>query len=327
MPVVVALELALLPVMAVLMVVGAVFGLVDRRLRVLRLAAMAAAYISVEVLTLLLLLGVWVGRPLRGRDWWDRSNLRLVAWALGGVLGAAKRTVGFTVSMNEPPAGQDTPLDVPGPVLVMARHGGIGDSFTLVWLLAARYGRRPRVVLKSLLLWEPMIDVALTRMRACFLPPAARRGEGLDRRVAAVASDLDERDALLLFPEGGNWTPRRRLRAIGRLWAARKPEAVKAAALMEHVLPPRTGGVLACLDARPELPVVVFAHTGLDKLTTAGEVWKALPFSDPMTVRWWPAPTAPTDEDGRVAWLTAEWAVIDEWIDATRASQGAVTRA
>lgn len=318
MPLVVAVELALLPVMALLMAVGALFGLVDRRLRLLRLTAMAGAYIIVEVVTLVLLFGAWAVRPLRGRDWWDRSNRRLVAWALGAVLGAANRTVGFTISMQEPPTGQEAPLDAPGPVLVMARHGGIGDSFALVWLLAARYGRRPRVVLKSLLLWEPMIDVALTRMRACFLPPAARRGEGLDRRVADAASSLGEGEALLLFPEGGNWTPHRRLRAIGRLWAARKSEAVKAAALMEHVLPPRAGGVLACLGARPELPVVVFAHTGLDKLTTAGDVWGALPFSDPMTVRWWPAPAAPADEEGRLAWLTAEWAVVDEWIDATR---------
>lgn len=322
-PVVVAIELALLGLMAGLAVVGVITGPLDRRLRLLRLAAMGAAYIVVELVTLVLLLGVWLVRPLRSREWWDRTNVRLVAWALGAVLGSANRTVGFAVSLQEPPTGPGTLLQGSEPVLVLARHGGIGDSFTLVWLLASRFDRRPRVVLKSLLLWEPMIDVGLTRMGACFLPPAARRGEALDQRVAAVAASLAEGEALLLFPEGGNWTPRRRVRAMARLWAARKPAAVKAAALMEHVLPPKAGGVLACLEARPDLPVAVVAHTGLDRITTAGELWRALPFTTPMTVRWWPAPPAPAGEEGQLAWLTAEWAVVDEWIDAARTPRSA----
>jgi 1-acyl-sn-glycerol-3-phosphate acyltransferase len=202
------------------------------------------------------------------------------------------------------------------PVLALARHGGIGDSFTLVWLLAGRYGRRPRIVLKDILLWEPLIDVALTRMGACFLPPAGRREQALETRVAAIAADLRPGDALLLFPEGGNWTPRRRHAAMARLWAARKPQAARQAALFEHVLPPRAGGVLACLDVIPDIPVVVMAHTGLDKVTTAGELWGALPFQAEMSIRWWPAAPAPATEDDRLAWLTREWAVVDQWIDA-----------
>lgn len=318
-PAVLALELVLLVLMVGLAVIGGLCGLIDRRLRLLRLAALAGAYVVVEVATLLILFCVWVARPARDGEWWDRTNLRVVAWALGAVLGAAHRTVGLNISSQDPPPGHGSPLDGSAPVLVLARHGGIGDSFALVWLLASGYGRRPRVVLKSVLLWEPMIDVALTRMRACFLPPSARRGESLDRRIAALASSLEEGDVLLLFPEGGNWTPRRRLQAMARLWAARKPAAVRAASLMDHVLPPRAGGVLACLDARPDLPVVVVAHTGLDRITTARQLWRALPFARPMTLRSWPAPGPPTGEEGRLEWLTAEWAVVDEWIDATRA--------
>ena len=40
----------------------------------------------------------------------------------------------------------------------------------------------------------------------------------------------------------------------------------RAAELMTNVLPPRTGGVFACLDARPGLDVVLAAHAGLDKI-------------------------------------------------------------
>ncbi len=88
---------------------------------------------------------------------------------------------------------------------------------------------------------------------------------------------------------------------------------------MEHVLPPHPGGVLACLNIRPELPVVVVAHTGLEKVTNASLLWSCLPFRHPMAIRWWPAATAPTGEEARTAWLTTEWAVVDQWIDARRA--------
>lgn len=318
MPVSIACELLVLAVLLPVVLVGLLWAVVDRRMRLLRLAAMGISYIAVELLTLVLLLAIWLLRPVRGAEWWDRANVGLVAWALGRILGAARRTVGFRISLQEPPPESASLALLAGaePVIVLARHGGIGDSFSLAWLLAARYQRRPRIVLKSILLWEPLIDVALTRMKACFIPPAAHRGETLEARIGAVASDLRPGDALLLFPEGGNWTPRRRLRAMARLWASGKPAAVRAAALMPHVLPPRVGGVMASLDAQPDLPVAVVAHTGLDRITTAGSLWRAVPFSRPMSVRWWLASPPPGAEAERLAWLTAEWAVVDEWIDA-----------
>lgn len=321
-PVLVALEAVVLGLLAAVAVIGLLAAVIDRRLRLLRLALMGAGYICLEWVGLVALFGVWLLRPVRGRRWCDDADVRLVGWVLGRVLGTATMTVGFAMDIDEP--HRPGPFGEQDPVLVLARHGGIGDSFALVWLLAAHYRRRPRVVLKQILQWEPLIDVALTRMGACFLPPArARAGSSgrpdhtqrLDARVAALAADLAPGEALLLFPEGGNWTPRRRLRAIRRLWAARRSAAARAAALMDHVLPPRAGGVLACLETRPEVPVVIVAHTGLDKITTARQLWDAMPFTTPMSVRWWPPAHPPYGEAERVDWLTTEWAVLDEWID------------
>jgi 1-acyl-sn-glycerol-3-phosphate acyltransferase len=319
-PLLIALELALLPLLLVAAVVGAVAVVVDRRARVLRLALMGSSYIVIELYLLARLFVVWLARPVKGRAWSDAANLALVASGLGHILGAARRTVGLRVVLHEHPAAAP-PAPGGDPVLVLARHGGIGDSFALMWLLAARLGRRPRVVLKSLLLWEPLLDVALTRLGACFLPARARRRGEATAMVAATASSLEPGDALLLFPEGGNWTPRRRLQAMARLWSAGKPQSLRAAALMEHVLPPRAGGVLACLDARPDLDVMVMAHAGLDRLVKPGEVWRALPFAADMEVRWWPV-TPPPESADRAAWLTAEWAVVDQWIDGRRPAPG-----
>ncbi|MDA8045858.1 MAG: 1-acyl-sn-glycerol-3-phosphate acyltransferase [Actinomycetota bacterium] len=319
MPVVVALELAALALMMPLAVVGILTAPLDRRRRILRLAAMGGAYLSVELVALGLLLGTWVRRPVRDAAVTRDDEVRILGWALDRILAAARRTVGLRIAL--PPVPPGSVLDGRDPVLVLARHGGVGDSYTLVWLLAARFGRCPRVVLKRVLLWEPLIDVALSRLGACFLPPSTRAGPGRQARVGALAADLRPGDALLLFPEGGNWTPHRRLAGLARQWAARKPEAVRAAALMEHVLLPRLGGVTACLEARPALPVVVVAHTGLDTITSARGLWRALPFSAPMAIRWWPAAAPPPDGDERLAWLTTEWAVVDQWIDARRAGR------
>jgi 1-acyl-sn-glycerol-3-phosphate acyltransferase len=176
--------------------------------------------------------------------------------------------------------------------------------------------------LKDVLLWEPLLDVALTRMGACFLPARSGDGQSLADRLGRLAGELMGDDALLLFPEGANWTPGRRVRAIAHLRRSRRHRAALTATLMENVLPPRPSGVMACLDARPGVPVVVFAHTGLDLLTSPGDAWRAIPFRVPMTVRWWPAADHPAGQNERLEWLTTEWAVVDEWIDTQRPRAG-----
>ncbi len=312
-PLLVVLELLLLLLLALGAVIGLVAGLADRRRRVLRITLMGMAYFAVELLALMGLAVVWAARPFRARSWYDGANLRILTVALGTILSAARVLVGFRVVVNDPPSL--APFDTDEPVIVLARHGGIGDSYALVWLLASRYQRRPRLIAKEILQWEPLLDVALNRMGACFLPRKAVPGIDLASRIEILASELAAEDALLLFPEGANWTPGRRSRAIARLRANRKHEAGRRAQLMENVLPARPAGVFACLQGSPDIAVVVFAHTGLDKITTAAGVWQAIPFRSPMTVRWWPTLRAPSEEQERLNWLSTEWAIVDEWID------------
>jgi hypothetical protein len=88
---------------------------------------------------------------------------------------------------------------------------------------------------------------------------------------------------------------------------------------MTNVLPPRPDGVFTCLDANPQLSVVVVAHAGLDRMVRAGQVWDQLPLSTPMTVRAWPTVEVPKDREARLAWLTLEWAIVDQWVDAFHA--------
>lgn len=312
-PVILAVQLVAGVLVVLAVVAGLLAGAVDRRWRVLRGASILATYLGAEWCALVALAWVWLGRQVRGRAWADAANLRVLGWALRRVLASAERALGFRVEVTEPPDGR--PMSDPSPVLVLARHGGVGDSIALVSLLIDRYGRRPSIALKGVLAWDPLVDAALSRLGACFLPPSSRRRQGGSELVAATAARLEPHDAMLLFPEGMNWTPGRWRNAVRRLRTERVPAPVRKAELMEHVLPPRWGGVSACLDARPDLSVAVFAHTGLDKITSIAELWRALPFEAAMRVRWWPSLPPPKTDAERIEWLIREWAVVDEWID------------
>jgi 1-acyl-sn-glycerol-3-phosphate acyltransferase len=263
---------------------------------------------------------LWVRRYLLGwllpypRERWERAHQALLTHALGWVMGAARRCLGFNVVVSE--NSKDGVLRGTDPALVLARHGGPGDSFALVHLLLSRYGRRVRIVLKEILQLDPAMDILLNRLGCRFIPSTRRaHADATTERLSTMARDLDTGDVLLIFPEGGNWTPRRRSRIISHFERTAQFRAARQAGLMTNVLPPRPGGVLACLDARPGLPVVIIAHAGLDRLVRVSQAWRRLPLSQPMTVRIWPpsaVPAAPTD---RLAWLTTEWAVIDQWIE------------
>ena len=124
----------------------------------------------------------------------------------------------------------------------------------------------------------------------------------------------------MIFPEGGNFTEKRRDRAIARLHRLGLERMAARAEAMTNVLAPRPGGFLAALDAAPEADVVLVAHTGLDHLLTVGDIWRELPMDKQIVMRWWRVPRAeiPADRDGRIDWLFSRWEEIDAWIDANR---------
>ena len=93
------------------------------------------------------------------------------------------------------------------PMLVCCRHAGPGDSFTLIYALMHWYHREPRIVLKDTLAWDPAIDVLLRRLPARFISPNPGAGERhRGARSPSWPPGLDENDAFVIFPEGGNFT-------------------------------------------------------------------------------------------------------------------------
>jgi 1-acyl-sn-glycerol-3-phosphate acyltransferase len=198
------------------------------------------------------------------------------------------------------------------PLLVFSRHAGPGDSLLLVHALLQQ-GFRPHIVLRDVLQWAPAIDVALNRLPNVFL---ARRRDGQRAAISRMASELGPGDALVLFPEGRNFTPSRRLASITRLEELGDHAAAEYAREMRHVLVPRPGGAAAAVAAARDAEVVFVAHTGLEDLSSAVDLWRGTPMDASIRVKLWRVPRSAVPEDSEEAaeWLLDWWRRIDAWI-------------
>lgn len=301
-------------------VVGAVIAMFPGRRRMLRVVSFAMAYLWTDVGMLFGCWWLWCRQPLPSRDEtvWRSRHTELLGLALRVLAKASRSMVGFRVLVD---AG---PLPPPHrPLVILGRHAGPGDSFTLVNLILTTFRRRPKVVLKAAMQWDPGIDLLLNRLDCYFLPSRTGAGDDRTEHVARLAASLEADEALLIFPEGGNWTPRRHERAVRYLIRTGQYERAREAQEEEHVLPPRPGGVVAALSTRPDLDVVVLAHAGLDLLVTPVQIWDAIPVAHrPMTIHWWVAPagTVPTDRAGITEWVDDIWGEVDAWVEAEIAS-------
>jgi 1-acyl-sn-glycerol-3-phosphate acyltransferase len=217
--------------------------------------------------------------------------------------------------------GTDPDTAAPGrPEVVLCRHAGPGDSFILIQALVNWYDREPRIVLKDTLQWDPAIDVMLNRLPNRFIAPGLSGGDSIEAQIGHLATGLDDNDVLVIFPEGRNFTPRRRIRAIERLRARGYEEMAARAERMHNVLAPQPGGMLAALDAAPDAGVIFVAHTGLDRMLTVADIWRELPMDKRLVMRFWSVPPeeVPEDREERIAWLYDWWAQIDKWIETYR---------
>lgn len=289
---------------------------VPGRWRILRVAWFLFLYLALEALMLVVLGAMWIGS---GFGWKLRSpgsvdrHYRLAAWWLRRVMGSARRT--FRLQIDEQnPADRARP---DRPLLVFSRHAGPGDSFLLVNGVLNRAGRRPRIVLKDMLQLDPVVDVLLNRLPNRFVPSTGRAGEAVVDSIRDLAGSMGGGDAMVLFPEGGNFTVRRRERSIEKLDEIGRPGLADRARAMQHLLPPKPAGALAAIDAAPTADVAFVGHTGLEQLSTLHDLWRGIPMDAAVTSRVWIVDAEdipPPDE--REIWLYDRWQIIDDWITA-----------
>ena len=303
------------------LIAAAVSPWVPGKWRPLRLLWFLFVYLLLEVTGMVAALALWIVTGFGSR--FQRLDVREVHYRLlGSILGilvrTARRTFKLHLDIGAPPL-PDTAADVeraPRPLLVFSRHAGPGDSFLLVHELIGVYGRRPRIVLKNTLQWDPLIDLLLNRLPTRFI--SGKPGSpGVTDSIEALASDMTPEDALVIFPEGGNYTEGRRVRGIERLQAAGDMEYAERARNMLYLLPPRPGGAFAAIDGAPGADVVFVAHTGLEDLSTLYDLWRGLPMDSSVLVQFWvvAAEDVPDERAARMDWLYDWWECMNAWVD------------
>jgi Acyltransferase len=312
-----------------------------RRSRLLRVAWFGLAWSAGETAALTVAFCLWIVSGFGGRldtEPYQARHYAVMKWFLDLIYRVARRACGLSVTVTGPPeAGPrgDRPL------IVLSRHAGPGDSLLLIHHLLSVCERRPRVVMKATLQLDPSVDILANRVPNAFLHRAkakprseairGRRTGAADLRhveqIRRLAAGLDARGALALFPEGGNWTPYRRRRAIDRLRRRGRPDLAARAAAMPNVLPPHVTGALAAIAACPQADVIFVAHTGLDRLVSVRDVWRSLRADMEIRARWWRVPAAnvprSVSRDTQVTWLYDWWQRIDAWITAENSGSAA----
>jgi 1-acyl-sn-glycerol-3-phosphate acyltransferase len=166
-------------------------------------------------------------------------------------------------------------------------------------------------VLKAVLRCEPVLDLAGDLGCLCFLH---HRSERAREQIHDLAASLVGGQALLLFPEGGNFTWARWRTAITRLRSSGRFREARRAWRQSHTLPPRTGGAAAALSGAPSANVVVLTHTGFSPDGRARAWWR-LPMNRRLLVR---TVLVPADElpppDELSPWLERTWSQVDAWV-------------
>jgi 1-acyl-sn-glycerol-3-phosphate acyltransferase len=304
-----------------ILVIGAAFisRYVPGKWRILRIVWFLFLYLLIEASALTMLFSLWLlsGFGLRiGRPAFVDAHYGLMSWMLRRVVASAKFTFKLNIIREGPDAWGRGPREGRRPIMVLSRHAGPGDSMLLMDGLANGFRRRPRIVLKEFLQWDPMIDVMLNRLPSAFVSGGKEGRDELLSTIEEIAATMGSDDAFVIFPEGGNYTVHRARRSIEKLREIGRPDLAERAEELENTLPPRSTGVMTALGAAPEDTDVVFVgHAGLETFVTPGDIWRGIPTDTNVAARLWYFPSEQIPPpDQQESWLFDTWAEIDSWI-------------
>jgi hypothetical protein len=275
-----------------------------------RLVAFAVTYLLAEAAMIVALFLLWIASVF-GVFELRSVHYALVRGWLRVISAAAISLLGLRIEIV------DAPVPRPEPLLVFGRHAGAGNSLMMIRTLMLRFGRRPRVVMLAFLQWDPVIDVVAHRVPSLFIEHDPEQSDHFVAQIAALADGMGDTDALVIYPEGHDFTERLRVRIIASLRRRGHHRAADRAESWEYVLPPRHRGPLAAIQAAPDADVVLVAHTALEEIGSLRQLHNRLPLERPVKARYWRVPAAEVPHDGEalIAWLYGWWETIDEWIE------------
>jgi len=281
-----------------------------RHFMAIRLILMGWVYLGTEVLGIIALGGVWlVSAGGRFRGVFIGGTYVIQGWWAGSVF-LAIRTI-FSIRVEV----EGSSSLAPGPIMVFMRHTSIVDNLLPSALITAPHGIKLRYVLKRELLSDPCLDIAGSRLPNYFVDRRSTEPEGEVAAIGRLGSGLGGDEGVLIYPEGTRFTEERRTRALEHIRVS-NPELHERAAAMRFVLPPRLGGPLALLDARPGADVVIAAHAGLDGFSHIRQILAGGLVGSTVRVQFrrFAHGDIPAEPQERANWLYDRWAEVDAWI-------------
>ncbi|WP_327140396.1 1-acyl-sn-glycerol-3-phosphate acyltransferase [Nocardia sp. NBC_01327] len=210
-------------------------------------------------------------------------------------------------------------IAVDRPVIVLARHAGAFNSALMAHLIASELGRDTYTIAKRCAAITPGLRDAYTASGVVFCRFDAEGKTLALQQLRSQAVGALPTDALLLFPEGTNYSVKRWHQAITTLRADGRHTHAEQAEQCPHVMPIHPAGAWMLASSAPTADVVVLAQTGLEDLAAEGLGYPPRGCGT-VDVGWWhiPADQVPRERDAFSAWLRDQWREVDAWIATTR---------
>ena len=305
----------LLVLLAPVLVVGGLIDLtVRRRGSMVRISLYAVWFFAIESVGIVRASLLWLkfapsGRL--GRRVSAQAHSRLLGWWASNLVRGARTLLGMRHVLE----GRSN-LDAGGPLIVLARHGRPAVSLLVVAMLAES-GLRPRFVIARELLWDPCLDIVGHRIPNYFVDRASFDNQEELVNISRLATGLADDEALVIFPEGANFSRSRRDRAI-QVLGRTAPQREASARRLTHVLPIRTAGLLTVLEADRSADLLFLNHARVEDFRTLRDLWRNVPF--PLPLSFSASRTSRrevpdmSDKAALVRWLDARWEELDAWV-------------
>jgi 1-acyl-sn-glycerol-3-phosphate acyltransferase len=272
----------------------------------LRAMIFVTVYFVLELVGIVVAAFIWLATFGRGR--FVALNEALQRWWTRAYFDCAVFIYGVKVAV------EGAELVDKGPLLFFVRHTSVADAVLTAAIVSNPRGLNLRYVMKRQLTWDPCLDIVGRRLPNAFVDRKARRARADFSAIVQLARGLDERSAVLIYPEGTRFTPQKRTRAVETLRQRGEERLTAIADSFRHVLPPRLGGCLALINAAPSAAVIFIEHTGLEGTTTLRDFWRGSLVGATVRVRL--RRFAPSDipAGDRDLWLFTRWQEMDRWI-------------
>ena len=280
------------------------------RLALARAWLMALVYLTAEAVGIVWSFCIWLTRG-SSQVRYDARNFRLECWWGGVQFAIGRRIFDIRLEIEGEEVLDETPY------ILFIRHVSVIDNLIPVVFASERRGTRLRWVLNRSLLRDPCIDIIGYRLPNCFVRGGTNDSASEIQRMRVLAEGMGGNEGLVVYPEGTLFSRKKRERVLVKLReSGGDPELVERAAAMQNVLPPRFGGTLAVLDARPGTDVVFCSHSGLDMATTRAQIADGALIGTTLRVVFWRVAAAdiPSGDDARKTWMLDQWAKVDAFV-------------